>query len=202
MTFHHGQVVITRNTPQAYLHRVTLLKCGSFRHFQARKTFFLQFPADSLDWVESTKSKIRCLPQCSAITPGIHGMARYNRYEGYLNARNDDGKMMKSGLLKLILFSGMVSLGGCSSVMSHTGGKEGTYPGTRASAEMLGNSDANWGTKSLVALDMPFTAVMDTLLLPWDMFRTDSSIKSRVEKSEKSSLATNAAIPPAAMPAP
>jgi hypothetical protein len=67
---------------------------------------------------------------------------------------------------------------------------------------MLGNSDANWGTKSLVALDMPFTAVMDTLLLPWDMFRTDSSIKSRVEKSEKSSLATNAVIPPAAMPAP
>ncbi|VEB03457.1 outer membrane lipoprotein YidQ [Klebsiella pneumoniae] len=31
--------------------------------------------------------------------------------------------------------------------------------------------------KSLVALDMPFTAVMDTLLLPWDMFRTDSSIQ-------------------------
>ena len=109
---------------------------------------------------------------------------------------------MKSGLLKLILFSGMVGLSGCSSVMSHTGGKEGSYPGTRASAQMLGNSDANWGTKSLVALDMPFTAVMDTLLLPWDMFRTDSSIKSRVEKSEKDSLATNAVIPPAAMPAP
>ena len=65
---------------------------------------------------------------------------------------------MKSGLLKLILFSGMVGLSGCSSVMSHTGGKEGSYPGTRASAQMLGNSDANWGTKSLVALDMPFAA--------------------------------------------
>ena len=79
----------------------------------------------------------------------IHGMARYNRYvrhlqaaallaapcmilyiEGSINARNDDGKMMKNGLLKLVLFSGMISLGGCSSVMSHTGGKEGTYPGT------------------------------------------------------------------------
>ena len=50
------------------------------------------------------------------------------------------------------------------------------------------------GVKSLVALDMPFTAVMDTLLLPWDMFRTDSSIKSRVEKSEKATLATNSVI--------
>ncbi|AYZ20838.1 YceK/YidQ family lipoprotein [Klebsiella pasteurii] len=107
--------------------------------------------------------------------------------------------MMKNGLLKLVLFSGMISVGGCSSVMSHTGGKEGTYPGTRASAQMLGDSDANWGTKSLVALDMPLTAVMDTLLLPWDMFRTDSSVKSRVEKSEKETLATNSVIPPARM---
>ena len=122
--------------------------------------------------------------------------------EGSINARNDDGKMMKNGLLKLVLFSGMISLGGCSSVMSHTGGKEGTYPGTRASAQMLGDSDANWGTKSLVALDMPLTAVMDTLLLPWDMFRTDSSVKSRVEKSEKETLATNSVIPPAPMPNP
>lgn len=92
--------------------------------------------------------------------------------------------MKSRRLLKLVLFSGIISLSGCSSVMSHTGGKEGTYPGTRSSAQTLGDSDTNWGVKSLVALDMPFTAVMDTLLLPWDMFRTDSSIKSRVEKSE------------------
>lgn len=53
----------------------------------------------------------------------------------------------------------MLLLGGCSSVMSHTGGKEGTYPGTRASATMIGNDETNWGTKSLAILDMPFTAV-------------------------------------------
>ncbi len=84
--------------------------------------------------------------------------------------------------------------------MSHTGGKEGTYPGTRASATMLSDDDTNWGTKSLVILDMPFTAVFDTLLLPWDFFRTDSSVSSRVEKSEQETLATNSVIPPAAMP--
>ena len=110
--------------------------------------------------------------------------------------------MIKNNLLKLALFSGMMLVGGCSSVMSHTGGKEGTYPGTRASATMLGDEDNNWGTKSLVALDMPFTAVMDTLLLPWDMFRTDSSVRSRVEKSEQETLATNSVIPPAPMPSP
>jgi uncharacterized protein YceK len=108
--------------------------------------------------------------------------------------------MMKNVLIKLTAFSGVVLLCGCSSVMSHTGGKEGTYPGTRASAAMISDDDTNWGTKSLVILDMPFTAVADTLILPWDMFRTDSSVRSRVEKSEQENLATNAVIPPAAMP--
>lgn len=82
--------------------------------------------------------------------------------------------------------------------MSHTGGKEGTYPGTRAT--MIGDDETNWGTKSLAILDMPFTAVMDTLLLPWDVFRKDSSVRSRVEKSEANAQATNAVIPPARMP--
>ncbi len=75
-------------------------------------------------------------------------------------------------------------------------GKEGTYPGTRASATMIGDDETNWGTKSLAILDMPFTAVMDTLLLPWDVFRKDSSVRSRVEKSEANAQATNAVIPP------
>ncbi|POU72870.1 YceK/YidQ family lipoprotein [Leclercia sp. LSNIH6] len=108
--------------------------------------------------------------------------------------------MMKNVLIKLTIFSAVVVLCGCSSVMSHTGGKEGTYPGTRASANMLADDDTNWGTKSLVVLDMPFTAVVDTLLLPWDLFRTDKSVRSRVEQSEEKTLVTNAVIPPAQMP--
>ena len=107
---------------------------------------------------------------------------------------------MRNVLIKLATLSGVVLLCGCSSVMSHTGGKEGTYPGTRASAAMISDDETNWGTKSLAILDMPFTAVADTLLLPWDMFRTDSSVRSRVEKSEQETLATNSVIPPAAMP--
>ncbi|EOV6968538.1 YceK/YidQ family lipoprotein [Escherichia coli] len=108
--------------------------------------------------------------------------------------------MIRNVLLAFMICSGMTLLGGCSSVMSHTGGKEGTYPGTRASATMIGDDETNWGTKSLAILDMPFTAVMDTLLLPWDVFRKDSSVRSRVEKSETNAQATNAVIPPARMP--
>ncbi|MCK7225994.1 YceK/YidQ family lipoprotein, partial [Enterobacter kobei] len=99
--------------------------------------------------------------------------------------------MIRNVLLAFMICSGMTLLGGCSSVMSHTGGKEGTYPGTRASATMIGDDETNWGTKSLAILDMPFTAVMDTLLLPWDVFRKDSSVRSRVEKSEANAQATN-----------
>ncbi len=108
--------------------------------------------------------------------------------------------MMKNTLIVSTLLSGMVLLSGCSSVMSHTGGKEGVYPGMKASSTMLSDDDTNIGMKSLVVLDMPFTAVIDTILLPWDMFRTDSSVKSRVEKSEQASMATDNAIPPAPMP--
>ncbi|HHZ3841699.1 TPA: YceK/YidQ family lipoprotein [Escherichia coli] len=108
--------------------------------------------------------------------------------------------MIRNVLLAFMICSGMTLLGGCSSVMSHTGGKEGTYPGTRASATMIGDDETNWGTKSLAILDMPFTAVMDTLLLPWDVFRKDSLVRSRVEKSEANAQATNAVIPPARMP--
>ncbi|HAH5500494.1 TPA: YceK/YidQ family lipoprotein [Escherichia coli] len=108
--------------------------------------------------------------------------------------------MIRNVLLAFMICSGMTLLGGCSSVMSHTGGKEGTYPGTRASATMIGDDETNWGTKSLAILDMPFTAVLDTILLSWDVFRKDSSVRSRVEKSEANAQATNAVIPPARMP--
>ena len=110
--------------------------------------------------------------------------------------------MIRNVLLTLMMCSGIVLLSGCSSVMSHTGGKEGTYPGTRASATMIGDDETNWGTKSLAILDMPFTVVMDTILLPWDLFRKDNSVRSRVERSEERTQITNSVIPPAKMSAP
>lgn len=105
---------------------------------------------------------------------------------------------MKNVFFKLGAFSMISTLAGCSSVMSHTGGSEqGYYPGTRASYTMLTSDVTGWGTKSFVALDMPFTAIMDTVLLPWDALRNDKSAKARVAESERQSEAVNDAIPPA-----
>lgn len=105
---------------------------------------------------------------------------------------------MKSYFQKLILVCSLVALTGCSSVMSHTGGSEqGYYPGTRSSYNMLTTDGPGIGMKSLVALDMPFTAIMDTVLLPWDAFRNDKSAKAQVEESERNNAAINDAIPPA-----
>lgn len=104
---------------------------------------------------------------------------------------------MRNWFSTLVISSGLLFLTGCSSMMSHSGGKEGLYPGTKASAATLVDDDTSWTIKPLVALDLPFTAVLDTVLLPWDMFRKDSSVRSRVEASEQQNMAINAVIPPA-----
>lgn len=151
--------------------------------------------------MRARKAKLRQPPQSGKPGLSILATGGYNPEEELFYAHNNEELMMKNLLIKTALVGGIFLSGGCSSVMSHTGGKEGTYPGTRASAEMLSDGDNGWATKSLVALDMPFTAVMDTVLLPWDFFRKDSSVRSRVEKSEQETLATNSVIPPAPMPA-
>jgi len=97
----------------------------------------------------------------------------------------------------LVLSGGILCLSGCSSIMSHSGGKEGLYPGTRANTQALGDPETSWALKPLVALDLPFSAVMDTVLLPWDMYRKDNSLKSKVETSEKQNTEVNSVIPPA-----
>lgn len=100
----------------------------------------------------------------------------------------------------LMLSGGILCLSSCSSIMSHSGGKEGLYPGTRANTKTLVDADTRWEIKPLVIMDLPFTIVMDTLLLPWDFYRHDNSLKSKVEASEKQNMAINSVIPPAKGP--
>ncbi len=97
----------------------------------------------------------------------------------------------------LALGCGILCLCGCSSIMSHSGGKEGLYSGTRANTQALGDPETSWALKPLVALDLPFSAVMDTVFLPWDLYRNDNSLKSKVEASEKKNMEINSVIPPA-----
>lgn len=97
----------------------------------------------------------------------------------------------------LVLSGGIFFLCGCSSILSHSGGKEGVYSGTRANTQALKDPETSWVLKPLVALDLPFSAVMDTVFLPWDFYRRDNSLKSKVEASEKQNMAINSVIPPA-----
>ncbi|RRZ91535.1 YceK/YidQ family lipoprotein [Erwinia sp. 198] len=92
-----------------------------------------------------------------------------------------------AGLLACLL---LVGTGGCSSFMSHSGPDQGYYPGTRASAKIVTDSDSGWVMRPLAAIDLPFSAVLDTLLLPFDYYRsgrdkTGDSPRERVLRSEQ-----------------
>lgn len=102
--------------------------------------------------------------------------------------------MMMMKLMKTLPLAGVVCCAmattGCSSVMSHTGASQGYYPGTRASADMLVDGDTSWALKPLALIDLPFSAVLDTLLLPWDYYRSDKdksldSPRERILQSER-----------------
>jgi uncharacterized protein YceK len=96
-------------------------------------------------------------------------------------------KMMATGCA-------LFATSGCSSIMNHTGPDQGYYPGTRTSVEMLKDDGTGWAMKPLVALDLPLSAVMDTLLLPYDYLRADSdksndSPRERIIREEQKNLA-------------
>ncbi|MFE8101244.1 YceK/YidQ family lipoprotein [Brenneria goodwinii] len=102
--------------------------------------------------------------------------------------------MLKSVLFSFIISSGMMVTGGCSSVMTHTGNDQGYYPGTRASMDMLRDDNTSWAMMPLVILDLPFSAVADTLLLPYDYYRADgdkTTMHDRILHSEQQSQTAN-----------
>ena len=82
--------------------------------------------------------------------------------------------LKKCHIAGLVACVSLVSTSGCSSMMSHSGAGEGYYPGTRASASVLTDKDSSWVMKPLALIDLPFSAVLDTLLLPVDYYRAVS----------------------------
>ncbi|WP_160622853.1 YceK/YidQ family lipoprotein [Mixta intestinalis] len=98
--------------------------------------------------------------------------------------------IQKYRLAGLLACSALFTTSGCSSMMSHTGASQGYYPGTRASADMLTDENSSWAIKPLALIDLPFSAVLDTVLLPWDYLRADDcqsidSPRARVAEAEK-----------------
>ncbi|HHR6131670.1 TPA: YceK/YidQ family lipoprotein [Providencia alcalifaciens] len=83
-----------------------------------------------------------------------------------------------------------LTLSGCSSIMTHAGPTDSYYPGTKNSVDMLQHEDTGWVVKPLLVIDLPFTALMDTLLIPMDYMHSNGSQeadspKKRVEQLDK-----------------
>ncbi|MFB9998361.1 YceK/YidQ family lipoprotein [Providencia rustigianii] len=76
-----------------------------------------------------------------------------------------------------------VTLSGCSSIMTHAGPTDSYYPGTKNSVDMLQNEDTGWVVKPLLVIDLPFTALMDTLLIPLDYIKSDGNQASDSPKN-------------------
>ncbi|MBP2850038.1 MULTISPECIES: YceK/YidQ family lipoprotein [Dickeya] len=87
--------------------------------------------------------------------------------------------ILKNASLSFVLSGGILATcGGCSSVMTHSGGEQGYYSGTKASMTTLKDEDTSWAMMPMVALDVPFSAMLDTLLLPYDFYRTHDDTHS------------------------
>ncbi|AGH72140.1 YceK/YidQ family lipoprotein [Edwardsiella piscicida] len=104
----------------------------------------------------------------------------------------------------LLFAGGMLLLSsGCSSVMTRVGPHQGYYAGTKNDLQMIGSEESGWAMRPLLALDLPLSAVADTLLLPYDYYRADddpatASPRARVQRAEQASAASGMA-PPAAL---
>lgn len=98
-------------------------------------------------------------------------------------------KMIATGCL-------LLTTNGCSSVASHTGADQGYYSGTRANVDMMKSEDTSWAMMPLLAIDLPLSAAMDTILLPYDYLRSGSdkaaaSPKARIQHDEEQNLAAS-----------
>ncbi|WP_042867614.1 MULTISPECIES: YceK/YidQ family lipoprotein [Dickeya] len=99
--------------------------------------------------------------------------------------------ILKNASLSLVLSGGILATcGGCSSVMTHSGGEQGYYSGTKASMTTLKDDDTSWAMMPMAAMDLPFSAMLDTMLLPYDYYRVHSdqrntSARDRLEEYER-----------------
>ncbi|RAT15776.1 MULTISPECIES: YceK/YidQ family lipoprotein [Lonsdalea] len=97
--------------------------------------------------------------------------------------------ILKGVLSAFVLAVGIIiALSGCSSVMTRTGGDQGYYSGTRAGINMLKDDHTGWAMMPLVAIDIPFSAALDTLLLTYDYYHSgnkpEKSLHDRVSNSD------------------
>ncbi|MFS1539565.1 MAG: YceK/YidQ family lipoprotein [Candidatus Phlomobacter fragariae] len=91
--------------------------------------------------------------------------------------------------ISLNIFGYLILLSGCSSIMTHVCPQQGYYSGIKADTKILKDSDTGWIIKPLAMIDLPFSVLFDTILLPYDYFQADNiasqhSPKERVQDWE------------------
>lgn len=91
---------------------------------------------------------------------------------------------------RLIALITPLFLSGCSSIMTHAGPSDGYYPGAKNSIKMIKDDETGWVVRPLLAIDLPFSIVMDTLLIPLDYSRSgndakEDSPKKRLEELDR-----------------
>ena len=94
--------------------------------------------------------------------------------------------MLNPFLLRSIILITPLLLNGCSSIMTHAGPSEGYYPGSKNSVKMIKDDSTGWVVRPLLVIDLPFSILMDTLLIPLDYAKsgqdpTAESPKKRIE---------------------
>lgn len=97
---------------------------------------------------------------------------------------------------RLIALITPLFLSGCSSIMTHAGPSDGYYPGSKNSIKMIKDDETGWVVRPLLAIDLPFSIVMDTLLIPLDYSRSGNdakadSPKKRLEELDKKEKTEN-----------
>ena len=77
--------------------------------------------------------------------------------------------------------------------MTHTGPNQGYYPGTRASFKVIEADDTGWAMLPFAVIDLPFSAVLDTVLLPYDYLHrnSDKSLDSPRERMLRGEASAN-----------
>ncbi|ORJ20261.1 hypothetical protein BS639_15990 [Rouxiella silvae] len=97
---------------------------------------------------------------------------------------------MKRFLLLPVATGCVFMASGCSSVMSHTGEYQGYYPGAKADVRMIKSDETSWAMTPLLILDLPFSAALDTLMLPYDYYNRDKKgTLDKIKASEEHNLA-------------
>ncbi|MDN0086918.1 YceK/YidQ family lipoprotein [Yersinia nurmii] len=103
---------------------------------------------------------------------------------------------MRTTVLPMVTGCTLLFTSGCSSIMTHTSSSQGYYSGTQANVAMLKDDNTGWALRPLLAVDLPFSAVMDTLFLPYDYLRSDNdpapgSPRERIRQEEAQNMAAS-----------